>query len=643
MNAFTNPKLQPPPTGSAARSLVRIVVVGHVDHGKSTLIGRLVHDSGSLAEGKVEAIRAMSARRGMPFEWAFLLDALQAERDQGITIDTSQIAFRTANRDVVLIDAPGHVEFLQNMVTGAAQADVALLVIDAAEGVRDQSRRHGLLLKLLGVRQVAVIVNKMDKVAYSEAAFRKVEAEFADYLEGLDVVPTAFVPVAARNGDMIVARGQAMAWYVGPTVIELIDRTETGQPPRDLPLRFVVQDVYKFDDRRIVAGQIESGRLRVGDELVFIPSGKHGRVRSIETWPQPSDGSRIHTVSAGQAVGVTLEREIFIERGEVGAQRLARPPAAQTLMSRIFWLAQTPLHVGSRLTLKLGTAEAQAEVAAIEAVVDSSTLSAVTAPHIEQNQIADIKLSLAGPIAADSHAIIPQLGRFVLERDGRICGGGIVVDQFGSPRRKTSPNVTAVASAVTTAERIARNGHRGAVVWLTGLPSSGKSTIGRALERVLFEAGVNAVLLDGDTLRTGLNGDLGFSEADRAENVRRTAEVASFLARQGQVAIVALVSPHAGDRTLAREIGGDAFFEVHVHASVATCAARDPKGLYAKARTGAIEAFTGVSAPYDVPERPELRLETDRLTLGECVARLIGHLEDAEVLNARARSIGPAI
>lgn len=643
MNAHTPSVLQPVPARSSALPLLRVVVAGHVDHGKSTLIGRLIHDTGSLADGKLEAIKAMSARRGMPFEWAFLLDALQAERDQGITIDTSQIGFRTSQRDVVLIDAPGHVEFLQNMVTGAAQADAALLVIDSAEGVREQSRRHALLLSLLGIKQVAVIVNKMDKADYSESVFRGIEAAFARYLTGLDISPVAFVPVAAREGAMVAGRGGALGWYHGPTVIEVIDSLRTAQPPRDLPTRFVVQDVYKFDDRRIVAGHIESGRLSVGDELVFVPSGKLGRVRTIEAWPRASSGSAPATLNAGAAAAVTLEREIFIERGEVAAPALARPPAARVLKARIFWFNATPLRAGSRLVVKLGTAETQAEVSSIEAVVDSGTLERLAEPEVQRNQIGELTLALAQPVAADNHALFPQLGRFVLGIDGRICGGGIVTGQSEMPRRRQSPNVTAVASAVTEAERIARIGHRGAVLWLTGLPSSGKSTIGRALERVLFEQGSVAVLLDGDTLRTGLNGDLGFSAADRSENVRRTAEVASFLARQGQIAIVALVSPHAADRQRAREIGGPAFFEIHVHASVATCAARDPKGLYAKAKAGELASFTGVSAPYDVPDRPDLVLQTDRLALAECISRLVLHLQKTDILDAGASTIGPMI
>ncbi len=617
-----------------SRAPLRIVVVGHVDHGKSTLIGRLIHDTGSLEDGKLEAIKAMSVRRGMPFEWAFLLDALQAERDQGITIDTSQIRFRTPSREVVLIDAPGHVEFLKNMVTGAAQADAALLVIDAAEGVREQSRRHGLLLKLLGIRQVAVIVNKMDKVGFSEAVFRTVSTEFAGYLKELDVVPEAFIPVAARGGDMIADRGSATGWYAGKTIIETIDSFEPAQQDAELPLRLVVQDVYKFDDRRIVAGRVESGRLAVGDELVFTPSGKHARIRTIEAWPPPQEGRALRGLMAGHAAGITLDREIFVERGEVAAFRETRPAAARVLVSRIFWLGDEPLAAGSRLALKIGTAQVPATVTSIDAAVDSTSLQRTVAQSVERNQVADVTLSLAKPVAADTQAGNPRLGRFVLEAGGRIRGGGVILRTFEETQRRASPNVTPVASAVSIAERTSLTGHSGAVVWLTGLPSSGKSTIGRALERLLFDSSCHVVLLDGDTLRTGLNGDLGFSDTDRAENVRRTAEVASFLARQGQIAIVALVSPLAADRALARGIGGASFFEVHVHASVDVCATRDPKGLYARARAGEINGFTGVSAPYERPDQPDVIVETDQRSLAECVNRIVQCLEDRDVLKA---------
>jgi bifunctional enzyme CysN/CysC len=621
-------------TAPAQRASVRIVIVGHVDHGKSTLIGRLMHDTGSLPDGKLEAIKGMSERRGMPFEWSFLLDALQAERDQGITIDTSQIRFRTPSREVLLIDAPGHVEFLKNMVTGAAQADAALLVIDAAEGVREQSRRHGFLLHLLGVGQVTVIVNKMDKVAYSEAEFRRIETEFRDYLSGLGVTAGAFVPIAAREGDMIVDRGANLGWYKGPTVADAIDTLEPARAPQDLPLRLPVQAVYKFDDRRIVAGRVEAGRIAVGDEIVFLPSGKTAHVQSLESWPKPAAGAELKTLNAGASASLVLDRQLFVERGEIATSAQSRTPVARSVKARIFWLGEDALTVGSRLTLKLATAATQAAVTSIEAVVDTGTLSETASAKVERNQVADLTLTLNRPIAADTHAMNPRTGRFVLETGGRIAGGGIVLALSAEATRRSSSNVTPVHSTVSVDERTTRMGHTGQVVWLTGLPSSGKSTLGRALDRAIFDRGGTTVLLDGDTLRTGLNGDLGFTPTDRSENIRRTAEVAAFLARQGQIAIVALVSPSAYDRALARDIGGPLFFEVHVKASVDTCAKRDPKGLYAKAFAGTIQGFTGVSAPYDIPANPEFIAETDAHTVTVCISRLMAELETKGVFGA---------
>src|ERR1700761_5698197 len=301
------------PDGST-RPRVPIVIVGHVDHGKSTLIGRLLHETGSLPDGKLEMLKAVSARRGMPFEWSFLLDALQTERDQGITIDTTQIRFRTRSRDVVLIDAPGHAEFLRNMITGASQADAAVLIIDALEGVRDQTRRHFYLLHLLGVKQVAVVVNKMDRVDFSAARFQAISDEISAHLIGLGVTPTAVIPISARDGDGVAAHTSRIGWYDGPTVVEALDALEPARPPERLALRLPVQAIYKFDDRRIVAGRIESGHLAAGDEIVIMPAGKIAKIRTVEGWPAtPVKGRQ----SAGRSVGITLDRKLFIERGDV--------------------------------------------------------------------------------------------------------------------------------------------------------------------------------------------------------------------------------------------------------------------------------------------------------------------------------------
>src|SRR6266705_2817033 len=546
MNMIGSAAISAPPNGTT-RPQVRIVIVGHVDHGKSTLVGRLLHETGSLPEGKLDMLKAVSARRGMPFEWSFLLDALQTERDQGITIDTTQIRFRTGSRDVVLIDAPGHAEFLRNMITGASQADGALLIIDALEGVRDQTRRHGYLLHLLGVKQVAVVVNKMDRVDFSAARFSEISEEISAHLTGLGVIPSAVIPISARDGDGVAERTPRIGWYNGPTVVEALDALEPARPLEALALRLPVQAVYKFDDRRIVAGRIETGRLAAGDEIVVMPSGKAARIRSIETWPA-STPANPQGAGAGQSVGLTLDRDIFLERGEIIAAAAMRPKAARRLRARVFWLGRTPLAVGARLTVRIGTAEARGTIAAIAHAVDPGRLAAASTHAIAQNHIGEIEIALARRLAADPHNVNPRTGRIVLEVGGRIAGGGLVLSVETNEEQRAAAAIVPVESAVSEAERARRFRHGGAVVWLTGLPGSGKSTLARALERRLFDRGGTPVLLDGDTLRTGLNADLGFAPAERSENVRRIAEIAAHLARSGLVAIVAAVSPSADDR-----------------------------------------------------------------------------------------------
>ena len=351
MNMIVPAAISATPNGTT-RPQVRIVIVGHVDHGKSTLVGRLLHETGSLPEGKLEMLKAVSARRGMPFEWSFLLDALQTERDQGITIDTTQIRFRTGSRDVVLIDAPGHAEFLRNMITGASQADGAVLIIDALEGVRDQTRRHGYLLHLLGVKQVAVVVNKMDRVDFSAARFNEISDEISAHLTGLGVTPAAVIPISARDGDGVAARTPRIGWYSGPTVVEALDALEPARPLEQLALRLPVQAIYKFDDRRIVAGRIESGSLAAGDEIVIMPAGKIAKIRTVESWPvTPVTGQQ----TAGRSVGITLDRELFIERGDVIAHVGTSPRDTRRLRARIFWLHDKPLTTGASILVRLGT------------------------------------------------------------------------------------------------------------------------------------------------------------------------------------------------------------------------------------------------------------------------------------------------
>src|SRR6266566_4127189 len=538
MNMIVPNAISAMPNGTT-RPQVRIVIVGHVDHGKSTLVGRLLHETGSLPEGKLEMLKAVSARRGMPFEWSFLLDALQTERDQGITIDTTQIRFRTGSRDIVLIDAPGHAEFLRNMITGASQADAAVLIIDALEGVRDQTRRHGYLLHLLGIREVAIVVNKMDRVDFSADRFKEISDEISAHLTGLGVTPTAVIPISARDGDGVRIHTPRIGWYRGPTVVEALDALEPARPLEQLALRLPVQAIYKFDDRRIVAGRIESGSLKAGDEIVIMPAGKIAKIKTVESWPvTPVNGPQ----GAGRSVGITLDRELFIERGDIIARAGLSPRDTRRLRARIFWLHDKPLTKGDQILVRLGTREARATVIAIEKAVDPGALSSIETKSIAKNHVGEIDISLAQPIAADPYSENPRTGRLVIEVNGRIAGGGLVLS-VDAGQRAVPIDIVPVESALRPEERSARYRHNGALVWLTGLPASGKSTLARALERRLFSNGGSPVLLDGDTLRAGLNGDLGFSAADRTENIRRLAEVATHLARNGHIAIVAAVSP----------------------------------------------------------------------------------------------------
>jgi len=614
MNMLVPTAIPATPNGTT-RPQVRIVIVGHVDHGKSTLVGRLLFETGSLPDGKLEMLKEVSARRGMPFEWSFLLDALQTERDQGITIDTTQISFRTRSRDVVLIDAPGHAEFLRNMITGASQADGAVLIIDALEGVRDQTRRHGYLLHLLGVKQVAVVVNKMDRVDFSAARFKEISDEISAHLIGLGVTPKAIIPISARDGDGVAARTANIQWYDGPTVVEALDALEPARPLQALALRLPVQAIYKFDDRRIVAGRIESGSLSTGDEIVIMPAGKIAKIKSVESWPvTPVAGPQ----GAGSSVGITLDRELFIERGDVIAHIGSTPRDTRRLRARIFWLHDSPLVTGASILIRLGTRETRATVVAIEKAVDPGELSSVETKSIARNHVGEIDISLGRPLAADAYTDNPRTGRLVIEVNGRIAGGGLVLS-VDAGQRAVPVDIVPVESGLRDDERSARYRHNGAVVWLTGLPASGKSTLARALERRLFSQGGSPILLDGDTLRAGLNSDLGFSTQDRAENIRRLAEIATHLARNGHIAIVAAVSPSADDRAAARRIADTTFREVYVATSAEVCESRDPKGHYAKARAGSLHGFTGIGNDYQPPTASELSIDTSARSVAEAI------------------------
>ena len=613
---------------SSEQRPLRVVIVGHVDHGKSTLVGRLLYETGSLPEGKFEQIQTVCRRRGMQFEWAFLMDALQAERDQNITIDVSQIWFKTRRRNYVIIDAPGHKEFLKNMVTGAASADAALLLIDAHEGIQEQSRRHAYLLSLLGIRQVVVVVNKMDLVNFDQAAFKKIEDDYRDFLRQLNVQPLQFLPIAARDGINLVAPDPRTSWFDGPTLVQTLDDLEQPAPPADLPLRFAVQDVYRFDHRRILAGRIESGTLRVGDTITFAPSNKESVVSSIEVWNAPARSS----ASAGESVGITLEEQIFVERGYVGIHIDQMPIETNRFRARIFWMGDRPLSLAKKYKIKLLTQEVECQLASIDRAIDASSLEASTAIRrtVEKNEVAEVTIQSRGPLVMDNYDRLQTSGRFVLVDGNDVAGGGIIFGAvYLTHKQVKSSNITWSESQVRYQDRVERNGHPGLVVWLTGLSGSGKSTVARALEKELFERQMQTYVLDGDNMRHGLNSNLSFSPEDRVENIRRVAEVAKLMADAGVITVTSFISPYRIDRVRAREIvasSGVEFVEVYVSAPLEVCERRDPKHLYRKARAGEIKGFTGLDAPYEEPENPELVLETGEESVEACLEQLLTFL-----------------
>jgi bifunctional enzyme CysN/CysC len=599
-----------------------LVLAGHVDHGKSSLLGRLLHELDLLPAGKADELAKLSERRGVPLEWSFALDSFQAERDQAITLDTTRVRVKTPQRTLVVIDAPGHKELLKNMIGGASAASAALLVLDAQAGAEEQTLRHAYLLKLLGVRELVVAINKMDLVDYAEATFRAREREVGAALARLGLTPRAIVPVSARDGVNLNNQGSHVPWHRGPTLLSALEAIPVPKADRALPLRFPVQDVYRSDTQRTIAGRIESGALAVGDELLFSPSGRSARVAALRAWPQ--DGPK--RVEAGDNAAIVLDRPLVVERGEVASHREHPPKWTAVFDAEVFWLGSTPLTPGRELTLQLATRAVGVRVQAIRHRVDVGTLELQPAAAISATEVARVTLRAHELVALDDFSALPATGRFVL-RDGFVTVGGGIIDASGYPdqhvARAAAANLTPMRHQVTDAERAERLGHAGAVVWFTGLSGSGKSTLAMALERRLFDAGYAAYVLDGDNVRRGLNANLGFSPEDRQENIRRIGEVAALFADAGFICITAFISPYRDDRQRAREATrGGPFFEVHVRADLAVCEARDPKGLYWKARHGEIKGFTGIDSPYEEPDAAELVVDTTQQDIATCVEQL---------------------
>ncbi|MCB1531893.1 MAG: adenylyl-sulfate kinase [Alphaproteobacteria bacterium] len=625
-----------------SKQLFRVVIVGHVDHGKSTLIGRLLYDTDSLPEGKYEELQEICKRRGTDaLEWSFVLDAFQAERDQAITIDTTQIWFNTDQRDYVIIDAPGHREFLKNMVSGAAQAEAAILVVDANEGVREQTKRHAYLLSLLGMKQIGVVINKMDMVGHDPEVFDKVSKQVTEYLNSINLHPSHITPISARHGDMISKRGDNLDWYDGKSLTEVFDSFEPASAPYAQPLRFPVQDVYRYEERRILVGRIETGILRTGDTILFSPTNEKAVVTSIESWPK--DESKVEA-RAGESIGITLDERIFVERGHMGSHDINAPMLSNVFRANIFWLSHKPLKVGHSYKVRYGTHEATVTVQSIDRVIDTDDLAQhERAGEVARNAVAEVTFRARDLLPLDPYSDNNRTGRVVFYDGYDIAGGGSVnMDGYADQRRDApkSENIYKVDHLMTADIRAQRQGHHGGVFWFTGLSGSGKSTLAMAVEQALFEKGYHTYVLDGDNVRHGLNSDLGFSPKDRAENIRRIGHVAALMADAGQIVITAFISPYQADRDRARAASPDKFHEISVYADLETCEARDPKGLYKKARAGEIEDFTGIDSPYEAPINPEMVVDTQANDVATCVAQVLRYVEQQVELKASEETKG---
>jgi bifunctional enzyme CysN/CysC len=535
----------------ADRVRMNIVTVGHVDHGKSTIIGRLLADSNSLSEGKLEQVKNYCEKNSKPFEYAFLIDALKDEQRQGITIDLARVFIKTKKRDYLILDAPGHIEFLKNMVTGASHAEAALLVIDAQEGVMENSRRHGYMLSMLGIKQVAVLVNKMDLVSFEKSVFEHIVDEYNDFLSNIHIIPACFVPVSGMTGDNIAKQNNNMPWYQGVTVLEVLDTFEKGKALIDKPLRMPVQDVYKFtnfgDHRRIVVGTIETGSLKLGDEIVFYPSGKKSRIATLECFNRPSP----QTIDAGYAAGFTLTEQIYLRRGEFASKSgEKRPKVTSRLRVSLFWLGKHPMVKDKDYILKLGTAKVQARIEEIFRIVDASSLKSADSKErkerIERHDVAECILKLSRAVAFDLVEDIASTGRFVIVDDFEICGGGIILEDLQDRQTWVRDKLFLrdykwEKSMISQERRTEKYHQKPTLILITGERDSGKKPFAKKLEARLFEDGKLVYFLGIGNILYGVDSDIKGQSDSRQEHIRRLAEVAHILLDAGVILIVTAI------------------------------------------------------------------------------------------------------
>ncbi|HJU15569.1 MAG TPA: sulfate adenylyltransferase subunit CysN [Stellaceae bacterium] len=592
------------------KDLLRFLTCGSVDDGKSTLIGRLLYDCALIPADQLAALERESRRFGTTggdLDFSLLLDGLEDERQQKITIDVAYRFFATPRRAFIVADAPGHEEFTRNMATGASTADLAVILVDARKGILRQTRRHAFICSLLGIRHLVLAVNKMDLVGFEERVFEEIATRFSSFAAGLGNPTVRAIPLSARFGDNVGERSARMKWYRGPSLVEHLEGVETAAGAAQRPFRFPVQWVNRPDaEFRGFSGTIVSGTVKPGDPVLVAGSGRTARIKEIVTF----EGS-LAQAEEGDAVTLTLGDEIDIARGDLLAAPTAPPECVDQFAAHVIWMSEDPLVPGRSYLLKIGARTVPATVTALKHRIDVDSLARLADRTLALNEIGFCNLATAAPVAFDPYEVNRDTGAFILidRFTNETAGAGMIV--FGLRR---ASNIHWQALSVGRAERAALKGQAPAVLWLTGLSGAGKSTIADLVERKLHGIGRHTMLLDGDNVRHGLNRDLGFTDADRVENIRRIGEVAKLMTEAGLIVICSFISPFRAERNMVRELTAPAaFLEIFVDTPIEECIRRDPKGLYAKAKAGRIAHFTGLDSPYEAPENPELRL----LTIGE--------------------------
>jgi bifunctional enzyme CysN/CysC len=622
---------------SEARSLLRFITCGSVDDGKSTLIGRLLYDGKMILEDQLAALEADSKKvgtQGQNIDFALLVDGLAAEREQGITIDVAYRFFSTERRKFIVADTPGHEQYTCNMVTGSSTADLAVILVDARKGVLTQTKRHSYLVSLLGIRNVVLAVNKMDLVAYSEAAFDRIVTDYTGFAARLGIERLVPIPISALLGDNITEPSRNTPWYRGPPLMEHLETVEISDDGRAAPLRLPVQRVNRPGlDFRGFSGMIVGGAVHPGDLVKVMPSARQSRVARVLI------DTDLPGAAAGQSVTVTLEDEIDCSRGDIICAAEHPAEVSDQFGVTLVWMNEHPMLPGRRYLVKIGASTVSGQVTALKHKVNVNTLEHTAAKQLEQNEIGACNLSLDRTVAFDPYDRNRDTGGFIVidRASNETVGAGLI--HFALRRAQ---NIHWQAVDIDRRARARQKSQRACVLWFTGLSGAGKSTIANLVEKGLFALGRHSCLLDGDNLRHGLNRDLGFTDHDRVENVRRVAEVAKLMADAGLIVLVSFISPFRSERRMARDLLPDGeFFEIFVDTPIAEAERRDPKGLYAKARRGEIKNFTGVDSPYEPPEHPDIRIDTASLSSEEAAVRIIALLDERGILRGEHGSAEP--